>query len=218
MKKLLNKKILIPVLLIILVLVIVVLYRIGFRITYAPELETSWEAVSAVAAWAGVVVSFVAIWFAVQVPKKIAEQQNKIALFEKRLEFYLTLKKLESISVSMNNLKEPINNKSIQNVFVLTFTQEPKLYAEYDRDGIYDKTAKYLIEIKSILDAGPFLFSLDMKKYIIEIIQNLVELLYYSDQTGIEDKIKIYKENIENIKDDILPLVENELDLTNMRM
>ena len=218
MKKLLNKKILIPVLLIILVLVIVVLYRIGFRITYAPELETSWEAVSAVAAWAGVVVSFVAIWFAVQVPKKIAEQQNKIALFEKRLEFYLTLKKLESISVSMNNLKEPINNKSIQNVFVLTFTQEPKLYVEYDRDGIYDKTAKYLIEIKSILDAGPFLFSLDMKKYIIEIIQNLVELLYYSDQTGIEDKIKIYKENIENIKDDILPLVENELDLTNMRM
>ena len=218
MKKLLNKKILIPVLLIILVLVIVVLYRIGFRITYAPELETSWEAVSAVAAWAGVVVSFVAIWFAVQVPKKIAEQQNKIALFEKRLEFYLTLKKLESISVSMNNLKEPINNKSIQNVFVLTFTQEPKLYVEYDRDGIYDKTAKYLIEIKSILDAGPFLFSLDMKKYIIEIIQNLVELLYYSDQTGIEDKIKIYKENIENIKDDILPLVENELDLTNIRM
>lgn len=218
MKKLLNKKLIIPALLLVLVFVIVILYWLGFRITYAPELENSWEAVSAVAAWAGVVVSFVAIWFAVQVPKKIAEQQNKIALFEKRLEFYLTLKKLESISVSMNNLKEPINNKSIQNVFVLTFTQEPKLYAEYDRDGIYDKTAKYLIEIKSILDAGPFLFSLDMKKYIIEIIQNLVELLYYSDQTGIEDKIKIYKENIENIKDDILPLVENELDLTNMRM
>lgn len=218
MKKLLNKKLIIPALLLVLVFVIVILYWLGFRITYAPELENSWEAVSAVAAWAGVVVSFVAIWFAVQVPKKIAEQQNKIALFEKRLEFYLTLKKLESISVSMNNLKEPINNKSIQNVFVLTFTQEPKLYVEYDRDGIYDKTAKYLIEIKSILDAGPFLFSLDMKKYIIEIIQNLVELLYYSDQTGIEDKIKIYKENIENIKDDILPLVENELDLTNMRM
>ena len=214
MKKLLNKKILIPVLLIILVLVIVVLYRIGFRITYAPELETSWEAVSAVAAWAGVVVSFVAIWHAIQV----AEKQNKIALFEKRLEFYLTLKKLESISVSMNNLKEPINNKSIQNVFVLTFTQEPKLYVEYDRDGIYDKTAKYLIEIKSILDAGPFLFRFDMKKYIIEIIQNLVELLYYSDQTEIEDKIKIYKENIENIKNNILPLVENELDLTNSSM
>ena len=218
MKKLLNKKLIIPALLLVLVFVIVILYWLGFRITYAPELENSWEAVSAVAAWAGVVVSFVAICFAVQVPKKIAEQQNKIALFEKRLEFYLTLKKLESISVSMNNLKEPINNKSIQNVFVLTFTQEPKLYVEYDRDGIYDKTAKYLIEIKSILDSGPFLFSLDMKKYIIEIIQNLVELLYYGDQTGIEDKIKIYKENIENIKDDILPLVENELDLTNRRM
>ena len=56
----------------------------GWRITYAPELENSWDAVSAVAAWVGACASFVAIWFAIQVPKKIAEQQNKIALFEKR--------------------------------------------------------------------------------------------------------------------------------------
>ena len=58
----------------------------GWRISYAPGLENSWDAVSAVAAWAGVFSSFIAIWFAIQVPKKIAEQQNKIALFEKRLE------------------------------------------------------------------------------------------------------------------------------------
>lgn len=31
-----------------------------------------------------VVVTGMAIWYAVQVPKKIAKQQNKIALFEKR--------------------------------------------------------------------------------------------------------------------------------------
>ena len=76
MKKLLNKKILISVLLII--LVIVVLYRIGFRITYAPELDNSWEAVSAVANCVGVLVSFIAIWYASRVSIKIAEQQLKL--------------------------------------------------------------------------------------------------------------------------------------------
>ena len=89
MKKLLNKKLIIPALLLVLVFVIVILYWLGFRITYAPELENSWEAVSAVAAWAGVVVSFVAICFAVQVPKKIAEQQNKIANMLSKLLFLI---------------------------------------------------------------------------------------------------------------------------------
>lgn len=64
------------------------LYHIGFRITYAPKLENSWDAISACAAWAGVGASFVAIWFAIRVPKKIAEEQNKIALFEKRYECF----------------------------------------------------------------------------------------------------------------------------------
>ena len=53
----------------------------GWRITYAPRLENSWDAVSAVAAWAGVFSSFIAIWFAIKVTKKIAEHQDKIALF-----------------------------------------------------------------------------------------------------------------------------------------
>lgn len=79
MKKLLNKKLIIPALLLVFVFVIVVLYRLGFRITYVPELENSWEAISASAEWVGVISSFVAIWFAIQVPKKIAEEQNKIA-------------------------------------------------------------------------------------------------------------------------------------------
>ena len=61
----------------------------GWRFTYAPELETSWDAISAVAAWVGVIASFIAIWFAIQIPKKIADRQDKIALFEKRYDCFL---------------------------------------------------------------------------------------------------------------------------------
>lgn len=77
---------------------VLVLFCLGFRITYASKLENSWDAISASADWAGVIVaiisvfaSFLAIWFAIQVPKRIADRQDKIVLFEKRLECYSTL-------------------------------------------------------------------------------------------------------------------------------
>ena len=73
---------------------------LGLRITYAPELENSWSAISAFADWGGVFVSvigviasFVAIWYAIQVPKKIADRQDKIALFEKRYECFQLFEK-----------------------------------------------------------------------------------------------------------------------------
>lgn len=53
----------------------------GWRITYAPNLENSWDAISAVAAWAGVIGAVLAIFSAIWV----ANRQNKIALIEKRL-------------------------------------------------------------------------------------------------------------------------------------
>lgn len=69
-----------------------ILFLFGFRITCSPEQDNNWDAVSACASWigilisaAGVIASFVAIWFAIRVPKKIADRQDKIALFEKRL-------------------------------------------------------------------------------------------------------------------------------------
>lgn len=86
-----------PLLVAILIVAVVafVMALFGWRITYIPELKNNWDAISAVAAWVGVVISavsviasFVAIWYAIQVPKKIANRQDKIALFEKRYECF----------------------------------------------------------------------------------------------------------------------------------
>lgn len=54
----------------------------GWRITYAPELETSWDAISAVAAWVAAIGAVATVWYAL----RIANQQNKITLLEKRME------------------------------------------------------------------------------------------------------------------------------------
>ena len=74
------------IILIIIILIVLILALLGFRITYNPSLDNNWDAISACAAWAAVVVSGLAIYYAIQAPKKIAEEQNKIALFEKRYE------------------------------------------------------------------------------------------------------------------------------------
>lgn len=111
MNKVENKKtkrlvsIWVPITLVALAIILFLLgYLIGFRITYAPELENSWDAISAVAAWVGVFVSaigviasFVAIWYAIQVPKKIADRQDKIALFEKRYECFQLFEECHSL-------------------------------------------------------------------------------------------------------------------------
>lgn len=76
------------------VIVIVGGLLLGFKITYAPHLENDWDAISACASWASVVVAGLAIYYAILVPKKIAEDQNRISLFEKRLDVYLTAETL----------------------------------------------------------------------------------------------------------------------------
>lgn len=63
---------------------VILLYKYGFRITYDPTLINDWSAISACASWFGAIASAGALWVAIHIPKKIAEQQNKIALFDKR--------------------------------------------------------------------------------------------------------------------------------------
>ena len=93
------------------IFIIILLYVLGFRITYNPEIINEWDAVSGCAAWASVFVSGLAIYYAIQVPKKIAEDQNKIALFEKR---YLALQKvgvqisdIDKIKVTVSDMISP---------------------------------------------------------------------------------------------------------------
>ena len=47
------------------VLIAFVMWCMGFRITYAPELDNNWDAISAVAEWAGVIIGAIIVPFAV---------------------------------------------------------------------------------------------------------------------------------------------------------
>lgn len=66
-------------------------YKAGWRITYAPELETSWECVSAFAAWAGAIGTIAVLVYnhkAIKLSQRSIQQAIDLQLFEKRLELY----------------------------------------------------------------------------------------------------------------------------------
>ena len=119
-----------------------VLYLKGFRFVYPEQFENSWNAVSGIAAWAGVVASalsaiasFLAIIFAV----RVADKQNKIELFEKKYEIYEIAFSCDPFSKQILNAK---NNIDIQLNFYVAFC-----YAVLDDNKAKDRTfliAKYL--------------------------------------------------------------------------
>lgn len=82
--------------------------------------------------WLAIMISFlsmavsgVAVWFAVQIPKKIAKEQNRIALFEKRYEMYNLLYKWKYLAEQIIAYAE--TNKDARSMFSV-------LYGNYDSD------------------------------------------------------------------------------------
>lgn len=59
-------------------IITVILYIFGFRITYNLELETSWDAISAIGQWAGVLVGFLIPIAAVYLQSKLDQSKKDI--------------------------------------------------------------------------------------------------------------------------------------------
>ena len=127
-----------------------ILFFCGFRITYAPELENSWDAISAVAAWAGVIASFIAIWFAIQVPKKIADRQDRIALFEKRIACFAMLELQRNLYFS---IKDEIDVENIKHsVAVICCTDSLRDFNKISFLSLVDKLGNQCTQMAFLFD------------------------------------------------------------------
>ena len=84
------------------------LYHKGFRITYAPELENSWDAISACAAWAGAIGTIAVLWYnhrSIRLAQYSVQQAINLQLYEKRLALYTDLSKSDAFKESPIELK-----------------------------------------------------------------------------------------------------------------
>ena len=188
----------------------VVLYCNGYRITYPQQFETSWDAVSGFAAWIGVGVSILsaaasvaAIWFAV----RVADKQNKIALFEKRYELY-------DIAISCRLFAAMLERKKdIDKAFLAAFYKIPADTQKADVSLVRERSS--LIALKVVQFS--FLFK-DQKilTYMRKVMNLMMEILtgYLNGKETLEDKTQDFLTLIKDAQfAEILKTMEKELNL-----
>lgn len=190
---------------------LVFLYCKGFRITYAPDLENSWDAISAFAAWFGVFTSILAIlaagivaWRQNEISRKqtdIADKQNKIALFEKRFEIYDIL---SSCSASAQVIKMLNKNENVLQYLFFVFINNPMQHKNFNRD----EARIYLTNCASKLQSASFFFSEEIVSYITAAS---VELLILANADAKVDGPKKYEEKKQNYFEAIKNIDKNEV-------
>ena len=173
---------------------VLILFCLGFRITYAPKLENSWEAVSAVAAWGSIIIamvsaaaSFAAVWYAI----KISDKQNRVALFEKRHEIFDLY---NSCKVFSDLLKLAKNSTDVQVMFLAIFSDIPM--GEKVDDSFFIRK-EYIVVLEK-LKRSQFLFDVSIVPYVREIVNALMDVvnesLQRSDSSRLNEKIQSYIE------------------------
>lgn len=191
---------------------LLLMYQMGFRITYAPDLENSWNAISATASWVSAIASFLAVWSAIQVPKQIAERQIKVDLFEKRYRVYRTLMSFDFFSALVSISKEP---GDIEVFFYQSFcniSEEPKMYQ-------YKLFAAKYVQVTDNLAESKFLFSEDIWKGVCKIIESVQKLVPTGEKGMSKEEFdKAKQDYLDAMKSCELKLIlnkmEQELNLT----
>lgn len=194
---------------------ILVMIFLGWRFTYQPGLDNKWDAISAVAAWAGVVVavasttaSFLAVWFAIRVPKKIAEQQNKITLFEKRYEIFEIY---NSCKIFADMIRWEDNCQNVQLIFMNVFCN-----ASFDGkniDLLY--VTKECAILSDKLRMSQFLFDASVSSYMKNIANCLYLLItasLYESECIVRGKVDAFNALMDTKKyQAVLDEMENDL-------
>lgn len=148
-----------------------------------------------------IAISGAAIWFAVQVPKKIANRQDKIALFEKRYCAYSSLLTLQLFSHAIDKefFKDdtPDEHGALWDIsakaglyclqFATVFGYQPRLlYGQLNAESV-SQTITILKKFETELYMLPFLFKLtnDEKDDMVKEISGIFEplLLFMTEVT-----------------------------------
>ena len=185
------------------------LFFCGFRITYAPELESSWDAISSVAAWAGVFASVLAIIFAIRVPKKIAEEQNKIALFEKRFQCFQLLERFIKLAEYIEEVDITKDLPDTVFFIVFDFTKKEKIYSE-------NFLAK-MLEYRSTIHQMRFLFNNIDKDDIYKLYSAFHQFIgSILDEDNIPEMFNSYKESVDYFMEKYRKTIFEQLEISNM--
>lgn len=192
------------------ILIILILALFGFRITYNPSLDNNWDAISACAAWAAVIVSGIAIYFAIQAPKKIAEEQNRIALFEKRYEFYIAFTKSTAFikAIELSNIK---TKEEAKKSFIMSLSG--KNVDDVGESDLEHQAMLVLYDVISVLGQAKYLFKLESDESLGIFSKDLIDLLKSENDEVFQSCYKKIKISAANTRAELNAIFEKHLNL-----
>lgn len=183
-----------PLTVVILIVAVVtfVMASFGWRITYAPELENNWDAISAVATWAGVIASFVAIMVAIRIPKKIADRQDKIALFEKRFVCFEELQRHYSL---LNAIQKEESIERIKRCYVSKYCGYAYMnFNDIDHIQILTKSCTNLQQVSFLFKGIDDTYTKNLYNAFTELILSLAKV--GTQESEIKQNVKLYTEAV----------------------
>jgi len=190
------------------VIVLLVGLILGFKITYAPYLENDWEAISAVASWVSVFVSGLAIYYAIQVPKRIAEEQNRIALFEKRFEVYKVLMDCFAFAYMLKKIDIP--DYKCREIFHITFNDEAKL----DTKATYIEEIRTYSVVQNKLKMAEHLFGIEIGEKVALLLATLLLLIQTEQKHGKGKKLQQnFIQRCKDVEKECTPKIKDLLSL-----
>lgn len=194
--------------LIVIFLIVLILAIFGFKITYNPSLDNNWEAISACAAWAAVVVSGLAIYFAIQAPKKIAEEQNKIALFEKRYELYIIFTKSTAF-VKVIEQSSVKTKENAQHLFVNMLSG--KNLDNISQSGLEDEAKLVLYDVVDTFGQAKYLFNLESDKSLEIFSNDLIDLFKTENNKAFQSCLNKISISMANVRAELNNIFEKQL-------
>lgn len=176
-------------------------------------MPTKIEYISLVISAIGIIFSGIAILTAVLVPKRIAKQQNKIALFEKRFEFYDILCRCISFSTMIRNIQ---TNREIRMFFIASFTRE--IMHDTTKEMLEQESTKITRQAMAILEQGKYLFDFETEEWIKPLVSTLVVIVSIPEtHDRFWECYGDFKDAIKNVEENLLPQVKEELQLGKMK-
>lgn len=195
-----------------LVALIIYLYNRGFRIIYDPTLINDWDAISACASWFGAIASAGALFVAILIPKRIAEQQNRIALFDKRYNACDALLFLLSV---VKHIVDGTIKDMVPRIYLDTLAGTYRSVSVV-KEIISDCKESSDVYVRLIFEAGKigFLFEIDEVDNILEFLKSVDRYIsdIYKGQTVDVTLLQTAYAQLDSVK--IQEKLEQQLNLS----
>lgn len=154
---------------------------------------TGWDYILLGANVLSVIISAIALFAAIRVPKKIAKSQNDISLFEKRYECYTMI---QTFLVCASQLETVNTNKAIQVVFRLYFDQPENIIEDLNAIVLITK----IKQKQATLISGEFLFSNYDSNLLLDIIDVGIWLIDETTDLNKENLNLPISEKVQQLK------------------